>query len=165
MKSNIAQLLNAQQKEHKLSVDALSKKIGVSSISVRGVLSGKSTPNKSTIAKYAAFLGVDVATLAGADKSAKKPGTSKGPKGSKAKAKATVKVTKAAKGGSPTKAAKRGRAARSAFGPVSGSRRGFGSDLMAVAAVAASVLDDALAIAIHRATPTERDLVSRLLGL
>lgn len=137
MIKNLAKLLSAKQTEAGLSIEALAKAIGVSTVSVRGVLSGKSKPNAATSSKYAAFLGLPVEETA---KPAKK--------GRKAKT---------------TKAAKPGRKAKAAKGPRRAT--GLGAELVSAVAAAAGVLDDQLALAVHTAGATERDLIARLLRL
>lgn len=86
MIKNLARLLTAKQTESALSNDALAKAIGVSIVSLRGVLSGKSKPNAATSSKYAAFLGLP-------DEEAKPGKKAKAAKQGR-KAKATGKTTR-----------------------------------------------------------------------
>lgn len=136
MSINLTKSLKAKQAEGKLSTEALAKAIGVSTVSVTGVLKGKSKPNATTAKKYAAFLGIDIAELTGG-----KP------------AKRAAKATKA---GKPAKAAKTTKVRRSA---------GLGTELVNVVAIAAAVLDDQLALAVHSAGKQERELISHLLRI
>lgn len=144
MTINLTKILKLKQAESKLSNEALAKAIGVSTVSVTGVIKGKSKPNATTAKKYAAFLGIDVAELTKvkAGKVAKR-----GPKAAKA--------TKAKASTSP-KAAKPAKVRKSA---------GLGADLLNVVAVAAAVLDDELALAVHSAGKAQRDLIGRLLQI
>ena len=139
MSIKLSKLLAAKQAEGELSNDALAKTIGVSVVSVSGVLKGKSKPNATTAKKYASYLGIDVAELT----SAKKPAKA----GKKTK---TVKAT-------APKGAKRG--------PKKSGKLGLGAELVSIIASAAGVLDDALALAVHQAGKTERELIARLLSI
>ena len=148
MSINLTKALKAKQAESNLSIEALAKAVGVSTVSVRGILRGKSKPNATTAKKYAAFLGIDIAELtsgksAAAGKSAGKKSAGKMPAGKKS-------AGKGAKG--------KGRRA-------SASSEGLGSDLIRVAAAAADLLDDGLAVAVHLAGKAERDLIGRLLAI
>jgi DNA-binding XRE family transcriptional regulator len=136
MIKNLAKLLAAKQAEAALSIDALAKAIGVSTVSVRGVLSGKSKPNAATSSKYAGFLGLPVEETAKPAKKGRKT------KGKQAK---TPKSAKAAKG---TRRA-----------------TGLGAELVSAVSAAAAVLDDQLALAVHTAGAAERDLIARLLRI
>lgn len=144
MSINLAKILKTKQSETKLSNEALAKAIGVSIVSVTGVLKGKSKPNATTAKKYAAFLGIDITELAKA----------KSGKVTKRVAK-SVKLTKT-KAGKSSKTAKSAKLSRSA---------GLGSDLLDAVSVAATVLNDALAVAVHTASKVERDLIGRLLKI
>jgi len=148
MSINLTKVLKAKQAESNLSIEALAKAVGVSTVSVRGVLRGKSKPNVTTAKKYAAFLGIDIAELTSA-KSAK-AGKAAGKKMSGEKSAAKKPAGKAGKG--------KGRRANS-------SSEGLGSDLIRVAAAAAELLDDGLAVAVHLAGKSERDLIARLLAI
>ena len=144
MPINLTKSLKAKQAESKLSFEALAKAIGVSTVSVRGVLKGKSKPNATTAKKYAAFLGVDVAELLSAKA---------GKRGAKSRKVKAPKAPKAAK-----RAQKRGRKAKR-------SAAGLGAELISVVSAAAGVLDDDLALAVHTAGKVERELISRLLKI
>lgn len=149
MSMNLTKALKAKQAESKLSIEALAKAVGVSTVSIRGVLRGKSKPNATTAKKYAEFLGIDIAEFARSPKSAK--ATSAKP------AKGATKKTS----GKPSKAY-----GKSKPGRKSGSSSdGLGSDLVRVAAAAAALLDDGLAVAVHLAGKSERDLIARLLAI
>ena len=140
MPTNLAKSLKAKQSESKLSNEALAKAIGVSTVSVTGVLKGKSKPNATTAKKYAAFLGVDVAELVGA-----KAGKKTGKQASKPrKAKAGKRTAKAGRKVAAT---------------------GLGAELVSAVSAAAEVLDDQLALAVHKAGKVEREIISRLLGI
>lgn len=143
MSINLTKELKAKQAESKLSIEALAKAVGVSTVSIRGVLLGKSKPNATTAKKYAAFLGVDIAEL------------SRSPKASK------TTSAKSAKGASKKTAGKPAKGKRMS----SGKSDGLGSDLVRVAAAAAALLDDGLAVAVHLAGKSERDLIARLLAI
>lgn len=58
MTINYIKALKQKQTETKFSTEALVKAIGVSPISLRGILKGKSKPNATTAQKYADYLGV-----------------------------------------------------------------------------------------------------------
>lgn len=154
MSINLTKTLKAKQAESNLSIEALAKAVGVSTVSIRGVLRGNSKPNATTAKKYAAFLGIDVAELANvktakagkaskAAKSAKAPKAAKGPKAAKVKGKPGRKSGKAAKT----------------------SADGLGSDLVRVVTAAAALLDDDIALAVHVASKSERDIIARLLAI
>ena len=146
MSTNLSKALSSNQAESKLSIDALAKAIGVSTVSVRGVLSGKSNPNAKTAAKYAKFLGIEMAEFS----PAKKARAGK-------KSKKATKAVRAAK--APKATAKPGKA--KAHAP----QMGLGAELVSVVSAAAGVLDDQLALAVHTAGKTERELIARLLQI
>ncbi len=154
MSINLSKTLKAKQAESNLSIEALAKAVGVSTVSIRGVLRGQSKPNATTAKKYAAFLGIDVAELAGAKpKAAKAAKAGKAPRALKGDKAAKVKGKPGRKPGrKPGKAAK-------------GSADGLGSDLVRVATAAAALLDDDIALAVHVASKSERDLIARLLAI
>lgn len=151
MSINLTKVLKAKQAESNLSIEALAKAVGVSTVSVRGILRGKSKPNATTAKKYAAFLGIDIAELINAKSAG--PAKSAGKKSS-AKMSAGKKPA-----GKPGKSGK-GKARR-----AGSSSEGLGSDLIRVAAAAADLLDDGLAVAVHLAGKAERDLIGRLLAI
>jgi DNA-binding XRE family transcriptional regulator len=93
-KTNFSKALSAKQVELKLSTAALAKAIGVGIQSVDFALKGKSAPNASTAAKYAAFLGIDVAEVK-AMTGKKAAGKAKAEKATKAKKQ--IKAPKAKK--------------------------------------------------------------------
>ena len=142
MSTPLSKFLSSKIKTEKLSLDAIAQAIGVSTVSVSGVLKGKSKPNKSTAEKYAAFSGLSVEEILGSSKSFKKAR-----KGAKKGSKATA--------GSKTK---KGTTKRKAKNSVSG------QDLLVSVAQAAELLDDDLAVRVHNAPKTTRDLIGRLLG-
>lgn len=137
MPINLTKSLIAKQKESKLSAEALAKAIGVSTVSLRGVLRGKSKPNATTAKKYAEFLGLDPAALKGGGKTARKA-PRKAKRGEKAAAR-------------PARSASRS--------------NGLGAELVSAVAIAAAILDDTIALAVHRAGTAERELIGRLLGV
>lgn len=139
MSINLTKTLKAKQAESKLSNEALAKAIGVSTVSVTGVLKGKSRPNATTAKKYATYLGLEVAELAGA-----KP------------AKAGKKAAKPRKAAVAKGVAKTGRKTAS---------QGLGAELVSAVSAAAAVLDDDLALAVHTAGKLERSLIARLLNV
>jgi transcriptional regulator with XRE-family HTH domain len=156
MSINLSKTLKAKQAESNLSIDALAKAIGVSTVSIRGVLAGKSKPNATTAKKYADFLGVDIAALAG-PKTAKTPKAAKAAKADKAdkadKAEGKVAKVKGKPGRKPGR--KAGKSASA----------GLGADLVRVATAAADLLDDEIALAVHVAGKSERDLIARILAI
>lgn len=141
MSINLTKILKAKQAETKLSNEALAKAIGVSTVSVSGVLKGKSKPNATTAKKYSSYLGVELAELSSAPEES----------------------------GKRTKKTKKSRGATGAKQVTASSRksssRGLGADLVSAVQAAAAVLDDGLAIAVHKAGKMERELVARLLGV
>ena len=153
MSINLNKVLKAKQAESNLSIEALAKAVGVSTVSVRGVLSGKSKPNATTAKKYAAFLGIDIAELTAAK-------TAKAGKSASKKAAGTQSADKKSAGKKSVGKGSKGKARRSGE-----SSDGLGSDLIRVAAAAADLLDDGLAVAVHLAGKTERDLIGRLLAI
>jgi ribosome-binding protein aMBF1 (putative translation factor) len=62
---DLPRALKAKIKAAGLSVSAAAKKMGVTDLSVRNTLSGKSSPNARTVKRYAAFVGVAVKQLVG----------------------------------------------------------------------------------------------------
>ena len=142
MSINLTKTLKAKQAESKLSNEALAKAIGVSTVSVTGVLKGKSKPNATTAKKYADYLGIDPAELIGS-----KP------------RKQTKKTKKAAQQRTPKAGKRTAKAGRKV------SAKGLGAELISAVSVAAEVLNDHLAIAVHQAGKSERDLIGRLLGV
>lgn len=138
MPINLTKTLKAKQAESKLSNEALAKAIGVSTVSVSGVLKGKSKPNATTAKKYAAYLGIDIAELGA------KP------------AKAGAKADKPRKAKAAKRAAKTGRSVAA---------KGLGAELVSAVSAAAAVLDDQLALAVHKAGKMERSLIARLLNV
>ena len=147
MSINLTKVLKAKQAESNLSIEALAKAVGVSTVSVRGILRGKSKPNATTAKKYAAFLGIDIAELTSG-----KPAAAGKSAGKKSAGKSAGKKP----AGKPAKG--KGRRANA-------SSEGLGSDLIRVAAAAADLLDDGLAVAVHLAGKAERDLIGRLLAI
>ena len=132
MSTNLSKLLAAKQADAALSIEALAKAIGVSTVSLRGILAGKSRPNAATITKYASYLGLKADELAVGGKRGAKP--SRAAKTAKAVAKAPRKP-----------------------------RIGLGAELVSAVSAAAAVLDDELALAVHKAGKLEREIIGRLL--
>ena len=149
MSTNLSKALSSKQAESKLSIDALAKAVGVSTVSVRGVLSGKSNPNAKTAAKYAKFLGIEMTDVSPAKKTRAGKKAKKAAKGPKA-----ARATKA-----PKATAKRDKA--KSYTP----QLGLGAELVSAVSAAAGVLDDQLALAVHTAGKTERELIARLLQI
>ena len=149
MSTNLSKALSSKQAESKLSIEALAKAVGVSTVSVRGVLSGKSNPNAKTAAKYAKFLGLEVTEVSPAKKARA---------GKKAK-----KATKAAKTARTAKAPKAN--AKGGKAKAHAPQLGLGAELVSAVSAAAGVLDDQLALAVHTASKTERELIARLLQI
>ena len=138
MPTNLAKSLKAKKSESNLSNEALAKAIGVSTVSLKGALSGKSKPNATTAKKYADFLGVETAELTAGKKSKT---------GKKAKAARTIVPSVAKRGLKKT-------------GKLS-----IGVELVSIVASAAGYMDDKLAFAVHQAGKTDRALIARLLGV
>ena len=132
-KSPLAAAVAAQIKTQKLSKAAAAKAIGVGAPGLAALLAGKSRPNGATMPKYAKFLGISVEEVA------KLAGRS--PEAA-AKGKGKARKTKAR----PARAAK-------------GGGRAGGISLDEAVALAG----DALAIAVHRADSTTRELLARLI--
>jgi DNA-binding XRE family transcriptional regulator len=150
MKINYTKALKQKQTETKLSTEALAKAIGVSPISLRGILKGKSKPNAKTAQKYAVYLGLSADAVA------------------PAKAKQTIgKVTAKPTSAKKTKRGKRGAAPKPARSAKKTSRptQGLGAQLVEVVSAAAEVLDDQVALAVHRAGSKERELIAHLLSI
>ena len=151
MNTNLSKALTSKQTESNLSIDALAKAVGVSTVSVRGVLSGKSNPNAKTAAKYAKFLGLEMTDVS----PAKKVHAGKKAKKKAAEPKA-ARTNKA-----PNATAKRSKTKVKANAP----QLGLGAELVSAVSAAAGVLDDRLALAVHTAGKIERELIARLLRI
>lgn len=151
MTINLSKILQTKRTEGKLSFESMAKAIGVSTVSVKGVIDGKSKPNATTAKKYAAYLGIDVAELISVN-AAKK--SSKG-KGAKAKAPKAAKAAAQGKKSSTKVSAK----------SAGKTKVGLGAELSRAIGVAAAVLDDELALAVHTAGKLERDIIGRLLKI
>jgi transcriptional regulator with XRE-family HTH domain len=149
MTINYTKALKQKQTETKLSTEALAKAIGVSPVSLRGILKGKSKPNASTAQKYAKYLGVETETVA--------PAKSKRITSKTALTKKIQKTKSAKRAASPKPA----RSAKVTTMPA----QGLGAQLVEAVSAAAGVLDDQLALSVHRAGRTERELIARLLNL
>ncbi len=157
MSTTLAKALSTKQKTDGMSVEALAKAIGVSTVSVRGVLKGKSKPNKATASKYATFLGLSEADIIGESaKPAKKSAAKGAAKAGKKSGKKATKPAKAAKAKAvkAVKATKPGKAAKSADHPV------FSRTLEE----ALNMFNDPLAVVVHGADDATRDLIARILG-
>ncbi len=152
MTINYTKALKQKQTETKLSTEALAKAIGVSPISLRGILKGKSKPNATTAQKYAKYLGVEAEAVAPAKAEKTKRTTGKA---------APAKKSKKATGGKRSAKAKPARSAKNTTKPA----QGLGAQLVETVSAAAGVLDDQLALAVHRAGKTERELIARLMGV
>ncbi len=143
MSTTLAKALSTKQKTDKLSTEALAKAIGVSTVSLRGALKGKSKPNKATASKYAAFLGLSEADISGGE--GKKPAAKKA-------------------GKKPAKAGKKVRAAK-ASKPAAKAKKTSNQALAQTLQQAVHVLGDKLAVTIHSADKATRDLIGRILGV
>jgi DNA-binding XRE family transcriptional regulator len=149
MTINYTKTLIKKQTETKLSTEALAKAIGVSPVSLRGILKGTSKPNATTAQKYAKYLGVEAEAVA--------PTKSKRTTGKAAPAKKSKKAT----GGKRTAAAKPARSAKKTTKPA----QGLGAQLVEAVSAAAGVLDDQLALSVHRAGAKERELIAHILRI
>lgn len=117
------------------------KAIGVSYPSLAGVLAGRAKPNKATGARYQAFLGIgdeDFANLLGDVQVARKPREDGAP---------------ARKVGRPAGRPK-----------ASGGGAGNGDELARAARALGDLLQDGLALRVHRASPELRGVIERILG-
>jgi DNA-binding XRE family transcriptional regulator len=142
-KTNFSRALSAKQVELKLSTAALAKEIGVGIQSVASALKGKSAPNASTAAKYAAFLGVEVAEV-------------KAMAGKKAAGKA--KAEKAPKANKPAKAPKAKKPAKDAV-------EADGTDFTDLTlGELLGVFSDPLVVAVANASPAQRQIIQAVLA-
>jgi hypothetical protein len=119
------------------------KAIGVSYPSLAGVLAGRAKPNKSTGARYQAFLGIgdeDFANLLGDVQVARKP---------------------RGDGAAPRKP---GRPAGRPAGAGKAAAGGNGDELARAARALGDLLQDGLALSVHRASPEIRSVIERILG-
>lgn len=133
-KTAFSKALVAKQRELKLSPSALAKAIGVGVQSVTAALKGTSVPNAATAAKYAAFLGIEVADL------------------QKLLGKGEAKPAKAAKG---KKAAPKIKGKK----PTT-----TGVDLTKVTiGQVAALLSDDLVLAVYEASAAKRDIIAAIL--
>lgn len=99
---SLAQLLSIKIKNSGLAVTAAAKKAGISFPSFHAALHGKSTPNKRSVGKYAAFLGISAADVQGASgKPAKSATAAKAGKGKKKEKKTAKKAKKPGRRGRP----------------------------------------------------------------
>jgi DNA-binding XRE family transcriptional regulator len=150
-KTKFSKVLSAKRAELKLSTAALAKAIGVGIQSVDFALKGKSAPNASTAAKYAAFLGVEVAEV-------KAMAGKKAVGKAEAKAEKAPKATKAAKAPKPAKAPK---AKKSAQKAVETDRADF-TDLTLGELL--GVFSDPLVVAVANATAAQRKIIQAVLA-
>jgi transcriptional regulator with XRE-family HTH domain len=149
MTFNYTKALKKKQTETKLSTEALANAIGVSPISLRGILKGKSRPNATTAQKYADYLGLSAETVA--------PENVKRATGKAVSAKQGKKANREKREASPKSARPANKSSSTA--------KGLGAQLVEAVSAAAGVLDDHLALAVHRAGKIERELISHILGL
>ena len=145
MPNKLATALRTRMNEQGLegrTADA-AKVVGVSYPSLSAVLAGKAKPNKATGAKYQAYLGIgdeDFANLLG-----------------------DVQVVRKPRAESAAPARKAGRpAGRPAAKPAAS--HGGGDDLTRAARALGDLLQDALALRVHRASPELRNVIERILG-
>ena len=139
--SHLAKALKAKQKFDNLSISVMAKAIGASAQSVQGALKGTSTPNKTTVPKFAKFLGLSLEEFAQLTKGETKTPAKNKP--TPAKAKTSIKAVKT------TKASKADKIKA--------------SDI--TLAEAAALAADHLAVATHRATAAQRKVIVAVLGL
>lgn len=59
----IAERLRSHLSQQGLSIPDAARIVGISENSLRAVLSGSAVPNRTTMAKYATFLGISIITL------------------------------------------------------------------------------------------------------
>jgi len=143
MPNKLANALHTRMNEQGLegrTADA-AKAIGVSYPGLAAVLSGKAKPNKSTGAKYQAYLGIgdeDFRNLLSDVQVVRKPRATSAP---------------ARKAGRPA-----GRPA--AVKPSTSS----GDELARAARALGDLLQDGLALRVHRASPDLRNVIERILG-
>ena len=156
MSTILAKALSTKQKADSLSTEALAKTIGVSTVSVRGVLKGTSKPNKATASKYATYLGLSETDIGGEPKAAKSDAKSAG--------KATGKKAAKSAGKKPAKASKP-RAAKAGKASKEKAPKSSSQTLSHTLQQAVHVLSDKLAVTIHGADKATRDLISRILGV
>ncbi|MCK6491544.1 MAG: helix-turn-helix transcriptional regulator [Planctomycetes bacterium] len=133
-KTAFSKALVAKQRELKLSSSALAKAIGVGVQSVTAALKGTSVPNAATTAKYAAFLGVEVADL------------------QKLLGKSAAKPAKAAKS---KKAAPKAKAKKATTTGVDLTKVTIGQ--------VAALLSDDLVLAVYEASAAKRDIIAAIL--
>ena len=144
MPNKLATALRTRMNEQGLegrTADA-AKVVGVSYPSLSAVLAGKAKPNKATGAKYQASLGIgddDFANLLGDVQVVRKP-----------------RVTTA----SPARKAGRPAGRPAAAKPAATG----GDDLTRAARALGDLLQDALALRVHRASPELRNVIERILG-
>lgn len=160
--ATLSEIINSKIAEKGLNLASAAESIGVSAVSLRGVISGASTPNARSIGKYASFAGLsedDAKNLIKADKA----GGSKKKGGKKAKApKAAKKAkgTKAAKAPKATKAPKAAKAGRKPAGSASSALAAIGKAL----ANAEALAGDKLALAVHGLTAGQRKVVAAIVS-
>lgn len=131
--SNLRDLLLTKQKDSKLSIEDQAKAIGVSVASLRGILTGKSSPNLRTKRKYAAYLGVEESAIAGDGGGA--------PKGRRRSSRRSVK--------------------RTASRAVKASGRTGG--LSAALGTLAALVGDSLAQSVHAAPAAKRAVIAAII--
>jgi len=141
-----------------LNNTAAAKKIGVTYPSLKGVLDGKSLPNRRSISKYAKFLGQNVATLTDKlerekDRTGKRPGRPR-KDGAKRKSASKKKTGAKRKPGRPKK--KAGAKKKSAAKKKTGAKRGPGRPRKKTTATAKPKVDKRLVASI-RASITKVD--------
>ena len=153
--STFAEAVNAKIQEKGLNATAAAEAIGVSAVSLRAVVSGKSVPNARSLDKYASFAGLSVEeakALIAAGRAAAPAKAKKGPKAKKGEKKA-AKAAKAPKTGKP------GRKPRS-----SGSSSAALAEIGKALAAAESLAGDKLAMTVHGLSAGQRKIVAAIIA-
>ncbi len=139
--SDVSKKLAAKLEADKLTPAQAAEKIGVSIVSLRGVLSGKSTPNARSIGKYAKYIGISTAEIRPEEKKAKTTGKRRGrPPGS-------------------------GTGKRRGRPPGSGRGGNAGAALASIGAAlksAEAILADGLAMRVHQLNKSQRSIIEAL---
>jgi hypothetical protein len=176
--SNLSKTVAAKLKAEGLNLTTAAEKIGVSQVSLRGVITGKSVPNARSLAKYAAFLGLTEeevkaagagagkkgkAAKAGAEKKAGKA-AKKAAKAGKKKGGRKAKAAKAAKAEDAPKAKRGGKPGRKARGAGKGGASQALATIQETLANAEAVLSDPLIRQVVNATTGQRKALSFFLS-
>jgi len=160
--STFADAVNAKIQEKGLNATAAAEAIGVSAVSLRAVISGKSVPNARSLGKYISFAGLsaeEAKALIAAGRSAGPTKAKKGPKAKKGQKKAKKGEKKAAKTPKAAKAGKPGRKPRSA-----GSSNAALAQIGQALAAAESLAGDKLAMTVHGLSAGQRKIVAAIIA-